>query len=157
MSIGLVVFLIVGLVPPWRATRRNNSRVLVTNPVGHFFLFDPPSGAGAGRSLTSHSVDTERLAIYWVLVVVLTGGLVLLVSGPASAGKSAPGARGAPWLRFSGHLAFGVGFVLSWPLFFTKASRLYATEAAFWEAVIQAAFVGVAALPLAWLLRWVLR
>ncbi len=69
---GVGLFVVMGIVPPW---------CLEETPLGYAFLAAPPTWLrqtprGRIKTRAGMRVDTERLAIQWVLVGVLTGAAI---------------------------------------------------------------------------------
>lgn len=84
--IGIVLFTLIGLFPPWTYTIDLQS-MHSERPAGSYFLFDPP----APRVLDTPSLgvqwgsgvklDVSSLAVRWVLVATVTCGLILVLRG----------------------------------------------------------------------------
>src|ERR671931_94061 len=90
LTAGLIVFLVVGLVPPWTATRKYGSLLLGTNAAGHHLILDPPQARRDGQALVSYGVDLQRLGILWVIIVVATSGSLYLLGGSVRVRSTPP-------------------------------------------------------------------
>ena len=68
--IGAMVFVSIGMVPPWRTVRGVYDGFPVYKGAGYSLLYAPPeSGA---------SVDVPRLCIQWAILIVVVAVTVLL-------------------------------------------------------------------------------
>jgi hypothetical protein len=75
---GAIVAL-MGIFPPWIEIFRGNGAI-ISQKLGSFALFDPPNATISNRSV---EVDTQRLLIAWVVVVVIAA-VCLLFAGKYS-------------------------------------------------------------------------
>lgn len=68
--IGLLIFVLMGLFPPWikHDTTLINDKVAVFSNIGYGFLFSPPR--------FSDFVDLTSLFTQWILVAVITAWFV---------------------------------------------------------------------------------
>ena len=85
MWLGILVFVLMGLFPPWLYTYNATIRSPVYGSfltgsqkiAGYYFLFAPPDPAGeSGHGI---SLDITRLFVQWVIVIALTGGLIYTI------------------------------------------------------------------------------
>ncbi len=70
---GIIVIVAMGIFPPWLYTQARY--VEVQTNAGHHFLLNPPlpqDRVGYGIRL-----DTSRLFVQWVIVAVVTVGLII--------------------------------------------------------------------------------
>ena len=74
LIIGLVVFLLMGLFPPWAEYGVSSLKW----PKGYSFIFTQHNVKYDVKYSTSCSLDVSRLAVQWILVAVGTAGFVLL-------------------------------------------------------------------------------
>jgi hypothetical protein len=81
--IGLMVFVLAGLFPPWTKVTKilanTGMRILQEDPVGLAFILSPPiwdiSGQPAPHYFTNAKLDVSRLAIEWTIILALTVGI----------------------------------------------------------------------------------
>jgi hypothetical protein len=81
--IGLMVFVLAGLFPPWikvtRILANTGMRILQEDPVGLSFILSPPiwdiAGHSAPHYFTNAKLDVSRLAIEWMLILAVTVGI----------------------------------------------------------------------------------
>jgi hypothetical protein len=64
--VGIAVIVTMGIFPPWMITGGSQGCL----PMGYSFILNPPSPANLCR------IDASRLCIQWVMVAVVTGGLI---------------------------------------------------------------------------------
>jgi hypothetical protein len=89
---GIVLAFAVGLFPPWEGVLRLERRS-VQRPLGHYLIIRPPTiehaagkypGFGYGsRRYVEIRLDAGRLLVNWVLVILLTGGLIMVLQDRA--------------------------------------------------------------------------
>lgn len=80
---GVIVFVCMGLLPPWYHTRET------WTPYRYSFLWDPPvigyhyNGEWRERDQPDacFQLDTRRLYVQWIMVAVVTTGLVVIFHG----------------------------------------------------------------------------
>jgi hypothetical protein len=76
--IGIVVFITIGFFPPWKWTPGNLF-------LGHGFILDPsfkyPYNKEKSFSPCDLRIDTTVLYVQWIMVAVITGGLLLTFQG----------------------------------------------------------------------------
>ena len=72
--VGITVFVLMGLFPPWYRTTRVRAGVRTTTTYydNYSLLWHPPRGG---------KLDTHRLYVQWIIVAVVTGGLMLTFHG----------------------------------------------------------------------------
>jgi len=70
--IGLAVFIIMGLFPPWCGFVGGGGGI-AKMPIGYSFIFTPPTG-----TTKVCEIDISRLAVQWMLVVIGAAGFVIL-------------------------------------------------------------------------------
>lgn len=79
--LGIIVVVIMGLFPPWKALISN---IILTQIVGYRFIFNPyytfGEVEGWEREMTIIQIDVIRLLVQWILVVVLVGSYLFLTS-----------------------------------------------------------------------------
>jgi hypothetical protein len=64
--IGLVIIVLTGLFPPWKATIQGTTILR-----GYFVIFKPPDPLSY--------VNSSRLLVQWIGVCIVVGGLVLIL------------------------------------------------------------------------------
>ena len=72
--VGVIVFLLMGLFPPWYVGKGGD----YISYVGYALIFSPPPN---DNILFPSSIDTTRLAVQWLTVVVATVGVYWFVRG----------------------------------------------------------------------------
>jgi len=75
--IGIALFVLVGLFPPWTEFEPRWGE-LMERQRGHVFLFPPPAPEFGPRARVS--VNREILLISWALISVVTFGAVLTLA-----------------------------------------------------------------------------
>jgi hypothetical protein len=78
IKLALVFILVVGLYPPWVKTFKTQY-VNSENPIGHHLIFKPPKSEIPPEGF---KIDVVRVLLYWGMVVVVAGGLVLISRKP---------------------------------------------------------------------------
>ncbi len=80
LMLGLAAICVIGVYPPWRLYGEQNK------PLGFAPIFTPPVAelVGAGKV----DLDFSRLTLELVLAAILTGGLMIINSAPASGAAS---------------------------------------------------------------------
>jgi len=77
LCIGIIAFILVGLFPPWMFVRSTNQ---IYMSLGYHYFLNPPK---IDQQTPLNSVLTQinfpRLWSQWVMVVVVTGGLIALL------------------------------------------------------------------------------
>jgi hypothetical protein len=107
LSLGMLVFSLMGLMPPWVHVRAGDSSERV--PAGYAFITigapirpDEPDGADRSRrrgrfrrtylgtplQSWSTEIDAPRLAVQWGAVVMATGGIIWLAGSTESRRRS---------------------------------------------------------------------
>jgi hypothetical protein len=95
--IGLMVFVLAGLFPPWikvtKILANTGMRILQEDPVGLSFILSPPiwdiDRHPAPHYFTDAKLDVSRLAIEWTIILALTIGISrILHSNIATTPKS---------------------------------------------------------------------
>jgi len=81
ITIGVVVFVLMGLFPPWTSVHKSYS----AEPSGYCFIGSPPrpykyNNAGLIRTYKI-KIDTTRLLIQWIVIIVASSGGVLIKGG----------------------------------------------------------------------------
>lgn len=82
LLVGLVVIVALGVFPPWMEVRTGvvqGATFSLEIATGHHLLFSPPEPGPSGTAAVTYRVDYGRLAIYWAVVVAITGVLVLVM------------------------------------------------------------------------------
>jgi hypothetical protein len=78
--IGLAVILLMGIFPPWVRTFSVKASYSEKN-AGYKFILTPPQPvpeeSGFGHDFFGIKLDVCRLCVQWVVVSVVTGGLIL--------------------------------------------------------------------------------
>jgi hypothetical protein len=72
--IGIVVIVTMGLFPPW-ISRAVGSRPTEELPKYSFLLLPPPA-QNLGNGVSRHQIYMTRLVIQWLMVAIVTGGLM---------------------------------------------------------------------------------
>ena len=78
IKLALVLILVVGLYPPWIQTFKART-VDSENSIGHHSIFKPPK---SDNIVHGHKIDMLRVWLYWGMVVIVAGGLVLISGKP---------------------------------------------------------------------------
>jgi len=71
-----VIFIVMGLFPPWTYTHDNRS-MHIEKPAGYGFIMEPPEPEESNYRY-GIKVDTSRLAIQWLMLIVLSGSALIL-------------------------------------------------------------------------------
>ncbi len=73
--LGIVAIVIIGIFSPWLYTTTGNGLNSKKNAGYSCILFPPPpKGVGLRYGI---SLDVSRLCVQWVIVAVVTGGLIV--------------------------------------------------------------------------------
>jgi hypothetical protein len=86
---GIVFALAIGLFPPWKVVYVGfGAPTSIERPLGHYLIIRPPTTGNVTEKyseFTYHDervgirLDVGRLLVSWVLVVLLTGGLIVIL------------------------------------------------------------------------------
>ena len=84
ITIGVVVFVLMGLFPPWTTNAPTEMKNSGT-PYGYGFIGSPPDPherkwSNSGRRY-GIKIDTTRLLIQWIVIIVASSGGVLIKGG----------------------------------------------------------------------------
>ena len=74
--ISTLIFIIMGLFPPWTYTHDNRS-MHIENPAGYGFIIEPPESKGDSYR-DGIKLDVSRLTIQWLMLIVLSGSALFL-------------------------------------------------------------------------------
>jgi magnesium-transporting ATPase (P-type) len=77
LTIGIVIIILMGLLPPWALTFSDESAQLVKRPAGYAFIATPPRASYYNRGVV---LDVSRLSVQWIVVLFATG-LGVFLSG----------------------------------------------------------------------------
>lgn len=88
---GLILFLLMGLYPPWREVLNYGQGQIISQSVSYASIFNPPELKKTYKPY-SIEIDWSRLVIEWICVVVFTIGIVFLV-GSRPKKLNSPGFR----------------------------------------------------------------
>ena len=77
IALGIVVFVLSGLFPPWVYTFNPPGARPTENPAGYRLIFDPPPAARKFR-LAGVRIDYARLLIQWAVIGAIVAGAVAL-------------------------------------------------------------------------------
>jgi len=84
LIVGLVIFVLMGLYPPWKAMTSANTANRQETPYRYGLITKPPirmtGGEFAGQIATR--LDTTRLTVQWLILAVATGGAIFLTKDP---------------------------------------------------------------------------
>lgn len=75
LIVGIVLFVLIGLFPPWVRTLSRPGAPKAYMSVHHKFILAPP---GYDSSYNGVQVDVTRLVVEWLTIVVITGAWVML-------------------------------------------------------------------------------
>lgn len=70
--LGLLVFALMGLIPPWQYTFTPEGAATATKPAGYHLLFEPPEPERR-HALAGVRIDVSRLAIQWAILAAIIG------------------------------------------------------------------------------------
>jgi hypothetical protein len=70
--LGVLLFVAMGLCPPWVYTFSPSGAATTTRPAGYHLLFDPPA-PDSGSSRAGVRIDILRLTIQWAVLAALFG------------------------------------------------------------------------------------
>lgn len=77
-----VIFVIMGIFPPWTYTF-NGESIHSEKPAGYELIISPPKPErGNGDPESGIRLDMTRLLVQWLVLFVATGGLLLLKREP---------------------------------------------------------------------------
>lgn len=79
---GVVIFVAIGLFPPWTYTF-NAESIPSEKPAGYALIVSPPNPEQA-VPVFGVRLDISRLLIQWLVLVAATGSLLLLTKEPHS-------------------------------------------------------------------------
>lgn len=79
--VGLSLFIVMGLCPPWEYTFSPPGAPTTTKPAGYHLLFEPPQPE-SGNALSGVRVDITRLAIQWAVLAALVGVAYVSLTRP---------------------------------------------------------------------------
>ena len=91
--LGLLLFVAMGLCPPWVYTFSPTGAATTTRPAGYHLLFDPPK-PDRNSSQAGIRIDISRLAIQWAVLGALAG--VAFVPHSRRSGSTQPSQYEAP-------------------------------------------------------------
>lgn len=74
--LGVVLFVLMGLFPPWIYIAAIPRGGPVEKPAGYYLLFDPPAPEKSGP-IWGVRVDVVRLLVQWAVVGAFTGAFFL--------------------------------------------------------------------------------
>jgi hypothetical protein len=78
ITIGIIVFIIMGLFPPWKYTL-NAQGIHIEKPAGYALIIYPPKPEIIAEAYGVR-VDISRLVIQWIILAVATGGALFITN-----------------------------------------------------------------------------
>jgi hypothetical protein len=85
LIIAAAIFVLMGIFPPWIYTFDNRS-IHSENPAGYALISEPPDPEEY-KVQYGVRLDTSRLIVQWLVLLVATAGATLLVSGKRNSEK----------------------------------------------------------------------
>jgi len=76
-----VIFVAIGLFPPWTYTFDAQS-IHSEKPAGYALIVSPPGPEETGSPAFGVRLDISRLLVQWLVLVAATGDLILLTRVP---------------------------------------------------------------------------
>jgi hypothetical protein len=71
LMIGIIVFLLIGIFPPWVLISSPENSARLEGAIGYSFIIFSPNHGWC-------RIDISRLMVEWITMVVVMGGLILL-------------------------------------------------------------------------------
>jgi hypothetical protein len=84
--VGILLFAAMGLCPPWVYTFSPTGAATTTKPAGYHFIFYGPAPERPRQNFGVR-IDLTRLAIQWIILSIIIGGLFAVAASEAKTGR----------------------------------------------------------------------
>lgn len=88
--IGLLIFLLLGIFPPWREVLNYGDGRVNSHGISFSFIADPPDSSES-KKISSIEIDTTRLLVEWACVIATVIGMIVLFDSTRRKRANPPG------------------------------------------------------------------